>query len=71
MSRLGRPPKELRSMVRAAEAQGWEYTPSKRGRHPKLCKPGHRPIPVPLSPSDWRGLRNFRALLRQSGITIP
>lgn len=70
--RLQTLPREIRALVYTAlAAEGWrgECAPSGRG-HLKLypADRSKRPIPVPGTPSDRRGLKNLRAQLRRAGL---
>ncbi len=60
---------EVRPLVRAAIAQGWELDDSGK-RHPKLRGPDGHVITVPGSLSDWRGVKNLRAQLRRAGVEV-
>jgi hypothetical protein len=65
-------PKDYRTIVdELVSNQGWRYDNSGHG-HPKLFAPsGARMIPVPTTPSDQRGLRNFISQVRRAGAIWP
>jgi hypothetical protein len=51
--------KDWNALIKSLVRQGWRYT--RRRKHGRLIAPaGGRFITVPCSPSDYRGLRNFR-----------
>jgi len=62
---------ELRTLIAAAEAQGWrvEKTP---GNHVRFMSPDVRvpPIVTGSTPSDVRATRNLRSLLRRHGLDV-
>jgi len=58
-------PKELKSMVKEAQDNGWELSGGGR-RHFKLSK-GGTIIVMASSGSDWRGVHQTRARLRRVG----
>lgn len=66
-------PKEYREIVaHQVRTLGWRYD-TKRGGHPVLYPADRtkRAIPVPTTPGDHRGLRNFTSLVRQAGGQWP
>jgi hypothetical protein len=66
-------PKEYAEIVRAlTTSQGWRYS-NKGAGHPKLWPPDPSMlmIPVPTTPSDQRGLRNFISQVRRAGGIWP
>lgn len=58
--------KEIKRMIQAAVAAGWEYEP---GPHHKLRK-GRDLVVLPNTPSDVRGYANSRSLLRRYGVDV-
>lgn len=65
-------PKEYREVVaELIDHQGWRYTRGKR--HPTLypAAVAQPALPVPTTPSDRRGLRNFIADVRARGGAWP
>lgn len=66
-------PKEYREIVdHQISAYGWRYDPTGKG-YPKLYPADRtkRPIAVPKTPSDRRGIKNFAAQIRQAGGEWP
>lgn len=39
---------------------GWTYQTPGHSKHAKVIAPNGRKMTVPVSPSDWRAVRNFR-----------
>lgn len=68
-SRAGKEiPREYRRIVnRLVDELGWRYQTGKN--HPAVYPPdrGQPPLPVPTTPGDWRGLRNFKTSVRHRG----
>ena len=63
-------PKDFRAIAaELVDNQGWTYRLSNRGGHPMLfpADKNQPPIPVPTSPSDVRGIKNFRSQIRRRG----
>lgn len=60
---------EYGPLVEAAIAAGWtlERTGS---NHLKLKAPDGKIVFLPSSPSDWRGAKNARSLLRRYGLEV-
>ena len=52
--------KEFNNHVKGLVRQGWTFIPKGRHKHARVVAPNGRSISVPGSPSDWRGLRNFK-----------
>ncbi|MGX5872953.1 hypothetical protein MJ547_04225 [Burkholderia gladioli] len=52
--------KDFNHHVKGLVHDGWTFIPKGRHKHAKLLAPNGRAITVPGSPSDWRGLRNFK-----------
>lgn len=61
--------KEVRELIRYLEKLGWMIRSS--GKHYVAMKPGHPRIPIPKTPSDWRGLKNSISRLRKEGVQWP
>lgn len=73
-----RVPRDLRGVVKAAEAQGWVLDFTKRG-HLRLSPPRGKadaqgnllsPVVFAGTSSDWRGNRNGIAALRRAGVKV-
>ena len=61
---------DLRALLAAARACGWEVTMTKKN-HYKLTSPeGGAPVYSGGTPSDWRSNRNLRAHLRRRGVKV-
>lgn len=59
---------EIADLLRVARRQGWGY---RRGRHHILTSPdGLNTVVVPLTPSDWRSLRNAKNILKKAGLRV-
>ena len=57
-------------VIEKAWAQGWWCKASKKG-HVKLYSPdGRYIVTLPSSPSDFRGIRNARQLLKKYGLDL-
>ena len=53
-------------IIREAQARGWVLVEDRKSNHFILRWPGGGPQQVTAStPSDWRGVRNFRARLNK------
>jgi len=65
-------PKDLRTLVKLAESQGWEFGRTNSG-HVKFCSPYSAEPPVFYSgtPGDRRAHSNLLAKLRRAGLDIP
>lgn len=48
-----------------AKDLGWDIHRAKRRQHFRLTKPGHQPIFMSASASDWRAARNVIAMLKR------
>lgn len=57
--------KEIRAIVRAFEAEGFDVVTKPGNNHPKVYRDGHLVTTLPSSPSDWRSLKNAQATLRR------
>jgi hypothetical protein len=61
--------KTLKTLKRAAEAQGWNVTPTKSG-HLMWKAPTGEIITSGSTESDWRAHRNHLARLRRCGLNL-
>jgi len=64
--------REVQDIIKKVERLGWAVTRTNSG-HWLLRSPDPR-VPLiyaPHSPSDWRGLKNLKSLLRRYGVTVP
>lgn len=61
--------KDLHQLQKALKRQGWTITLTKNS-HCKYRAPNGRIIVGAASPSDWRGIRNLKARLRQQGAKV-
>lgn len=62
--------KELKALIERARAAGWKVELS-GGNHWRFTPPhGGRPYYMGTTPSDPRGLLNFRAQLRRGGLQL-
>ena len=59
--------KDVKKLLKKAEAQGWRVVPTKSGHFWAYAPNGVDKVLVPGSPGDWRALENSRALMRQAG----
>lgn len=59
--------REMEALVREAVELGCRV---KEGRHWKLLCPGGTMVVTSKTPSDWRGVANFRAQLRRAGVQV-
>jgi hypothetical protein len=57
--------RDLKQMLRRAEASGWSVAPTRSG-HWKLLHPAGGIVVTGSTPSDYRALRNFRAQMRRA-----
>jgi len=55
--------KDLAKVIREKIKLGWRFC--KGRKHGKLTSPCGRSIPVPITPSDYRALNNFKRDLRR------
>lgn len=62
--------KDLRKMVKALEAQGFEVTVTKRG-HLMVSRDGRMIATFSGTASDWRSIRNGLAYLKRAGFRWP
>lgn len=59
--------KKVQALLQEIEARpGWATERAKRG-HWKIRHEGRLVTVLPVSPSDWRSLKNARAVLRRAG----
>ena len=56
-----------RALVDRARASGWTVAPT-RNHHIRWRSPAGTVVISPGTPSEYRGLRNHRALLRRAGL---
>lgn len=58
-------PKDFKPMVNELKKEGWTVEVTK-GMHHKIRPPSGRGfVIIPSSPSDWRGVKNFKSLVRR------
>lgn len=62
--------KDLKKIVKALEAQGFEVKVTKRG-HVIVTRNGHFVATFAGTASDWRGLKNSLARARKAGFRWP
>ena len=63
--------KDLKRILKAAEAQGFEIRTSAKG-HPMIYdRDGNFVTQSASTPGDWRGQRNLIAALRRKGFQWP
>lgn len=55
---------EISATIKELLAKGCTYDDS-RGPHPKLVFPSGRRFAIPMTPSDWRAVKNFQSQLRR------
>lgn len=56
---MSRAPHTMREFQRAVEAAGYTIERRKRSKHPHIARPnGSYMMSVPITPSDYRALRN-------------
>jgi hypothetical protein len=60
--------KELRTIIKALEGQGFEVTRTGSG-HYEVRKAGRRITTLTNTPSDWRSRLNELSYLRRAGFT--
>ena len=63
--------KDVRELARIAAAQGWRV--ERTGKHHLRWVPpdrGRRVIYSGSTPSDYRAIRNIRAMLRREGLRV-
>lgn len=60
---------EYGPLVEAAIEAGWTLERT-GGNHLKLQSPDGKVVFLPSSPSDWRGAKNMRSLLRRYGLDV-
>lgn len=61
--------KELKDLRRTVESQGWTVEKA-RSNHWKFKGPDGQLVVVGNTISDWRGLKNVKAHLRQAGCNV-
>jgi predicted RNA binding protein YcfA (HicA-like mRNA interferase family) len=63
--------RDIQAILDAAKKAGWSVTKT-NGGHWQLRSPDKRVplIVAPNSPSDWRGLKNLKSLLRKNGVFV-
>ena len=61
--------KDIRSLIAEIEAAGGRVVRSRSG-HWKVYLGDRLVTSIPATPSDWRGQKNCRALLRRAGIEL-
>ena len=66
----GTVPKEYRELERAALAQGWTIQVRKNCHLAWWPPGGGNPVFSPGTPSEYRGIYNFRAKLRRAGLRV-
>ncbi|MDN4573659.1 hypothetical protein DBB29_08735 [Pandoraea cepalis] len=52
--------KDMHAVVADLVKDGWTYQAKGRSKHPKVIAPNGRKMTYPLTPSDWRAVRNLR-----------
>lgn len=62
--------KDLKKIVKALEAQGFEVERTKKG-HLMVYRDGRFVVAFAGTPSDWRGLKNGIAAARRAGFRWP
>lgn len=62
--------KEIRELVHAAKAQGWEVEIDGAG-HYRMQPPDGVAASIACTPSDYRTFKNDRAMLRRMGLVLP
>lgn len=62
--------KELRKLVKALEAQGFEVVPTAR-QHLMVFADGKAVATISGTASDWRSIRNALARLKRAGFQWP
>lgn len=62
--------REVKVVVRSLVAQGWTVTMTRNGHYRATPPTGGMPIFFGSTPSDYRGLRNTKALLRRNGALL-
>lgn len=63
---------EISQTIRLARRQGWDVEVT-RASHLKYTPPprlGGRPVFGPLTPSSYRGLKNFFAKMKRAGLVF-
>lgn len=62
--------KDLRKLVKALEAQGFEVSVTSKG-HAQVSKDGRIVVVFAGTASDWRSMKNGIARARRHGFTWP
>ncbi len=52
--------KDMHAAVASLVRDGWTHQAKGKARHPKVIAPNGRKMTYPLTPSDWRAVRNLR-----------
>ncbi|KVS42095.1 hypothetical protein WK35_25440 [Burkholderia vietnamiensis] len=52
--------KDMHAAIASLVRDGWTHQTKGRGKHPKVIAPNGRAMSYPLTPSDWRAVRNLR-----------
>jgi hypothetical protein len=52
--------KDMHAVIASLVRNGWTYQAKGRGKHPKVIAPNGHKMTYPLTPSDWRAVRNLR-----------
>jgi len=60
--------KETNQLLSRLASQGWSV--ERASKHWKLRSPAGRVVFCPLTPSDWRAIRNVRAKVRREGADL-
>ncbi|MDX3672695.1 hypothetical protein [Streptomyces europaeiscabiei] len=63
--------KDLKKLVEALEAQGFDVEVGRRNPHPVVRKDGRRVATLSSTPSDSRAWKNGIAALRRAGFRWP
>jgi predicted RNA binding protein YcfA (HicA-like mRNA interferase family) len=57
---------DLKQLLRAAEARGWQLELTQRGAHVRLTHPDGAVVVAASPPSDHRALANLKVMLRRA-----
>jgi predicted RNA binding protein YcfA (HicA-like mRNA interferase family) len=63
--------KDLRTLIKELEAQGFEVTKGRNSTHLVVRKKGQRVTTLPSTPSDHRTMKNCLADCRRAGFKWP
>lgn len=58
--------KDMKAVLKAAEARGWTVTQRTGSGHLRLVKPGCRPVFAPSTPGEYRGIKNLESQIRRA-----